>query len=323
MHYHLRILSFASFTVLFWVTSPVLFLGYCQSLFAKAQTTQNQAIAADKTKNFRSFFDWCSHKDNLSQAQRYTVEVLLQKVGTSDCSQANEILSNITDISLDDQRIADIQPLSNLTNLTWLFLNNNQIRDITSLSELAHLTNLSLDNNQIRDISPLSQLTSLTYLSIENNQIRELNALLSIKNLTEVDFTGNSINPEEAKNITLFANTNRVRQSVSCYSPWWGFSIYEEWCELENADLRDADLIGADLSQANLRGADLSNADLVAADLSQASLQGANLAGADLEAADLSEANLSGANLIGANFRDANLCGAVMPDGIVSQEGCK
>jgi len=52
---------------------------------------------------------------------------------------------------------------------------------------------------------------------------------LNIKNLTQIDFTGNSINPEEAKNITLFANTSRVLQSVSCYFPWWGFSIGASW----------------------------------------------------------------------------------------------
>lgn len=54
-----------------------------------------------------------------------------------------------------------------------------------------------------------------------------------------------------------------------------------------DADLRGADLSGANLSDAYLRGADLSGANLRGADLSYADLRGANL----------SDANLSGANL--------------------------
>ena len=84
---------------------------------------------------------------------------------------------------------------------------------------------------------------------------------------------------------------------------------------LFGANLSDADLSGADLSCANLRGADLSDADLSCANLSNANLSGANLFGAnlsdaDLRGADLSCANLRGANLFGANLSDADLPGA-------------
>lgn len=53
----------------------------------------------------------------------------------------------------------------------------------------------------------------------------------------------------------------------------------------ERANLRGADLRGADLSGANLRGADLSGANLSGADLRWADLCGANLSGADLSEA--------------------------------------
>ncbi|EJK1968143.1 pentapeptide repeat-containing protein [Salmonella enterica] len=65
------------------------------------------------------------------------------------------------------------------------------------------------------------------------------------------------------------------------------------------ANLRDADLCGADLRGANLCGADL---------------RGANLRGADLCGANLRDANLRDANLCGANLRGANLRGADLPD---------
>ncbi|HCX6200357.1 TPA: pentapeptide repeat-containing protein [Listeria monocytogenes] len=70
----------------------------------------------------------------------------------------------------------------------------------------------------------------------------------------------------------------------------------------ERANLSYADLRRADLSGANLRGANLSYADLSCADL-----RGANLSYANLSYADLRRADLSGANLRGANLRRANL----------------
>jgi uncharacterized protein YjbI with pentapeptide repeats len=59
------------------------------------------------------------------------------------------------------------------------------------------------------------------------------------------------------------------------------------------ADLRGADLSGADLRDADLRGADLSDADLRDADL-----RGADLSGAVLRDADLRDADLRGADWI-------------------------
>jgi uncharacterized protein YjbI with pentapeptide repeats len=79
---------------------------------------------------------------------------------------------------------------------------------------------------------------------------------------------------------------------------------------LSEADLREADLSGANLSGANLREADLRGTNLREADLREADLSGANLSGANLRGADLSEADLSGANLREANLREADLSGA-------------
>ncbi|MBE9089720.1 pentapeptide repeat-containing protein [Microcystis aeruginosa LEGE 11464] len=97
--------------------------------------------------------------------------------------------------------------------------------------------------------------------------------------------------------------------------------------DLIEADLRKADLRGAKLWGANLREADLRGAKLWGANLSGANLNGANLSGtvggkfdwdptakgsgrsrgwADLNT-DLSRANLRGANLMEANLRGANL----------------
>jgi len=84
---------------------------------------------------------------------------------------------------------------------------------------------------------------------------------------------------------------------------------------LMSANLRRANLEGADLTNANLIIADLPSANLAGADLAHATLVGANLAYANLEGADLPSANLAGAvlwaaNLEGAYLGDAGLRGA-------------
>ncbi|EDT5018311.1 pentapeptide repeat-containing protein [Salmonella enterica subsp. enterica serovar Oranienburg] len=89
--------------------------------------------------------------------------------------------------------------------------------------------------------------------------------------------------------------------------------------DLFGANLRGADLCGADLFGADLRGADLCGADLFGANLCGANLRGANLRGANLCGADLFGANLRGADLcgadlFGADLLGANLCGANLPD---------
>lgn len=74
------------------------------------------------------------------------------------------------------------------------------------------------------------------------------------------------------------------------------------------------DGVRADLRWANLSGADLSGADLRGANLREADLSGANLSGADLRWANLSGADLSGAtgllnpsDFFAENFETSNI----------------
>ncbi len=88
------------------------------------------------------------------------------------------------------------------------------------------------------------------------------------------------------------------------------------FANLQEADLGDANLQGAGLSLANLReaglvDANLQEADLLLANLQEAGLMGANLQGANLSHANLQEANLYDANLQGADLRWSRLIGAV------------
>ena len=132
------------------------------------------------------------------------------------------------------------------------------------------------------------------------------------------------------------------------------------YADLRNANLKRKSLGAANLKFADLRGANLEGAVLRQANLWGASFDGAILRGADfscgagsctfLEGASFQDADLSGANLycldctvlgerglINVNFAEANLtdavveqtsfegvnlCGATLPDGGRSQQGC-
>ncbi len=85
--------------------------------------------------------------------------------------------------------------------------------------------------------------------------------------------------------------------------------------DLRCADLRDAALYGADLTDADLRcavlrGAALGRAELLYADLRDTDLRDTDLIDAALGGADLRDADLHGADLRGADLRSAKLSGA-------------
>jgi TIR domain/Pentapeptide repeats (8 copies) len=86
-----------------------------------------------------------------------------------------------------------------------------------------------------------------------------------------------------------------------------------------DANLRGANLFGADLRGANLFGADLRGANLAETDLKSANLQRTALSGADLtlaflKGAKLQEADLSGAKLQEADLREAHLTGTTLTE---------
>ena len=141
----------------------------------------------------RTFADWCREKASLSPETKHTVEVLLEKAGTTECEAADRQLSSLTELKLDGNQIRDIKPLASLPHLTDLNLENNQIKDIKPLASLTHLTDLNLDKNQIKDIKPLASLTNLTRLYLTNNQISDIKPLASLTNLTRLDLDGNQI----------------------------------------------------------------------------------------------------------------------------------
>ncbi len=71
--------------------------------------------------------------------------------------------------SAEIERIESLLGIQNLTGLTWLSLFDNSITDISPLSGLTSLTSLRIGLNSISDMSPLSGLTSLTLETISSD----------------------------------------------------------------------------------------------------------------------------------------------------------
>jgi Leucine-rich repeat (LRR) protein len=184
----------------------------CCAILALSGNGLSAKAAETRSGNMRrTFADWCRQKADLSPEAKHTVEVLLKEAGTTECDAANQKLSSLTGLDLDNNQISDIKPLESLTNLTLLYLDNNQISDIKPLESLTNLTWLVLDNNQISDIKPLESLTNLTWLVLDNNQISDIKPLESLTNLTLLNLDNNQISDikplESLTNLTCSSST--------------------------------------------------------------------------------------------------------------------
>ncbi|QHI35177.1 Internalin-A [Kordia antarctica] len=107
-----------------------------------------------------------------------------------------DFLTNLTSLEildLSENKISNIDALKNLTSLTALNLYQNDISDISALSKLTSLTGLYLSDNQISDLKPLSKLTSLTIMNLDNTQIRDLNPLSELTSLIDLSLQENQI----------------------------------------------------------------------------------------------------------------------------------
>ena len=82
-------------------------------------------------------------------------------------------LHALTRLSLANNRITDLSPISGLGGLRILDLSGNDLRDISPLKKLSNLHSLTLDRNPLGDLSPLYGLEELSSLSLRGVQLRE------------------------------------------------------------------------------------------------------------------------------------------------------
>lgn len=123
-------------------------------------------------------------------------------------------LSYIEDLSLLNNGITNILPLSGLTSLRRLALGWNNINDVSSLSNLTELESLGLWNNQIANIDALRSLSNLTYLDVAYNNISNLSIVSGMPELNELWINNNQI-----ADISPVAGNQKLMVLMQCDNP--------------------------------------------------------------------------------------------------------
>ena len=174
---------------------PKLIAIACSAIVLASCANQPSSLISEprSSKSGRTFADWCRERDFLIPEAKQTVELLLQKAGTTECDEADRELLSLTKLEISYYSLRDIKALESLTNLKELHLNGNNISDIKPLTSLTNLTVLNLGDNQIRDIKPLTSLTNLKELNLGANNISDIILLKSLTKLTVLDLSRNPI----------------------------------------------------------------------------------------------------------------------------------
>ncbi|MHA2086881.1 MAG: leucine-rich repeat domain-containing protein, partial [Promethearchaeota archaeon] len=97
------------------------------------------------------------------------------------------LLNDLEELDLSQNRIEEINGLESLTNLRVLKLSNNYISDIKGLENLESLEELYLDGNFINELKGLDNLKYLGILDLSNNELSEPEDVL-LKNLESLTY---------------------------------------------------------------------------------------------------------------------------------------
>ena len=88
-----------------------------------------------------------------------------------------ENLTQLTDLYLMRNKMANVKGLENLTQLTGLWLSGNKLTDVKGLGLAA---------NQLTNVKGLENLTQLESLALFNNQLTDVKGLEKLAQLTEL-----------------------------------------------------------------------------------------------------------------------------------------
>lgn len=133
----------------------LLILVFMLVVSSQSENSRNEpsswVVQKQRDDSGRTFDDWCREKASLSPETKHTVEVLLEKAGTTECEAADRQLSLLTELTLYNNQISDIKPLASLTNLTALDLDKNQISDIKPPAPTSPITQTRLTSRHDLD----------------------------------------------------------------------------------------------------------------------------------------------------------------------------
>ena len=133
-------------------------------------------------------------------------------------------LNNLKELHLSHNHIVDISSLAdagtNLENLEELDLSHNYkidggrvyLYDLTPLTSLQSLERLKLAGNDISNLSPLTELNGLKWLDLSHNQVNSFGSLAGLTELQVLNLSGNNISGDISD---LSAMTDLERLDIS------------------------------------------------------------------------------------------------------------
>jgi len=101
--------------------------------------------------------------------------------------------TNLEKLSLPDNKISDLSPVSGLTRLRKINAEVNQIADLSPLSEMTWLKEVDLRDNYIQSVAPLENLVNLTMLDIRRNRVSDLSPLRNMTDMKELFISSNRL----------------------------------------------------------------------------------------------------------------------------------
>ena len=174
-----------------------------------------------------------------------------------------------TSLVLDSSGLTDedVKAITGLYSLTNLSVANNFITDISPLSVLGGLASLNLSNNRISDISALSSLSSLRVLYLDGNPVSDFSSLLSLPQLSMLSIKGVKLDAKqrEALSISLPNCALHTEAAVSSSEQislgGKTFSVTSEQLDLSNMGISDISSLSecTNLRFLNLSGNNISD----------------------------------------------------------------
>lgn len=199
-------------------------LSYDLNIFTSCRTLKLLGIAVDKIVNIDQIRKTCEHLSVLHCSLKQLNEVLLCDDIHKSPTNLTKQWPNVRIASFSDNFITNIdESITLMPNISELSLENNKIQNIQHLSGLPKLIVLNLSANLIDKFSNWHlELGNLLILNLARNKIAQLSGLSKLYSLKNLDLSFNNIAElEEIDNLTslpcleqLCLNGNLIAQSI-------------------------------------------------------------------------------------------------------------
>ncbi|NES07940.1 MAG: protein kinase [Okeania sp. SIO2F4] len=263
----------------------------------KGANLENANLKGANLKNV--FLDYANLKGaNLEGANLQSARLENANLEGTKLDNANLLAAFLLDANLQNTNLKN-------TNIVQSTIKGTSINKQTILTPKARL---------------VWQIVNNKYQGLNLKKAKLSDAFLSTAKLENIDFEDADLEKSVVYNTILSgANLKNVNLKNAWFEHATLENTYLQGANLQNTrfaatvNLRRANFEGANLANAdfniNYPGTNI--------DLEEANLKNANLENADLSGVNLKNANLTGANIQGADFTGANLEGATMPDGSI------